>query len=209
MQTKDKLEEVVKSRNRARISYPVRSKWPELEDQLVGWIEREREKECVLTSKSIRLQALKIADEIYEDNSFLASTGWFQNFKRRKHISFRRISSSGRELGSAFIGLVQEFTRENSLLNVNRDLGSIFNMDETSIYLDFPSPYTYDKRGSKRVKAATSGHEQTRISAAFCASADGTKLPILVLLPRKTPIKVLFSTLLFLLYSYLLYSYLF
>ena len=36
--------------------------------------------------------------------------------------------------------------------------------------------------------ATTSGHEKVKISAAFCASADGRKLPVLLIIPRKTDI---------------------
>ena len=66
------------------------------------------------------------------------------------------------------------------------DLGQIVNMDEKSIYLDQPMKTTYAKRGSKRIKATTSGNERTRFSAAYSAAAYGTKLPIFKLLSRKT-----------------------
>lgn len=59
-------------------------------------------------------------------------------------------------------------------------------MDETSIYLDCPSKYTYERKGTKRIKIDTHGGEMARMSAAFTAAADGTKLPILILVPRAT-----------------------
>ena len=64
----------------------------------------------------------------------------------------------------------------------------IWNMDETSIYLDFPSSYTYDEQGTKRIPAGTTGNERARLSAAFTASASGQKLPIFVIIPRATPL---------------------
>ena len=39
------------------------------------------------------------------------------------------------------------------------------------------------------VEAVTSGQQKTRISVCFTASASGTKLPVLVLIPRKKPLK--------------------
>ncbi|CAF1148323.1 unnamed protein product, partial [Brachionus calyciflorus] len=57
-------------------------------------------------------------------------------------------------------------------------------MDETTIYLDCPSRYTYENRGVKRVKIDTNGAELVRISAIYTASADGEKLPIFLLVPR-------------------------
>jgi hypothetical protein len=61
-------------------------------------------------------------------------------------------------------------------------------MDETSIYLDFPTNYTYTTKGDKKVKSTTTGGGRVRISAAFTATASGIKLPILILVPRKTPL---------------------
>ena len=61
-------------------------------------------------------------------------------------------------------------------------------MDETSIYLDCPSNYTYAAKGTRRVKASTAGGERTRLSAAFTAAANGHKLPIYAIVPRVNPI---------------------
>ncbi|RNA01384.1 pogo transposable element with KRAB domain isoform X2, partial [Brachionus plicatilis] len=57
-------------------------------------------------------------------------------------------------------------------------------MDETSIYLDCPSRYTFTDKGAKRVKVDTKGAEMVRISAAFTASACGNKFPIYLIIPR-------------------------
>ncbi|CAF0707856.1 unnamed protein product [Brachionus calyciflorus] len=61
-------------------------------------------------------------------------------------------------------------------------------MDETSIYLDFPTNYTYETKGSKRVKGVTCCGEKTRISAAVTGTAIGEKLPLMILVLRKTDI---------------------
>lgn len=53
----------------------------------------------------------------------------------------------------------------------------------------FIGNYTYEKKGTKRVLSTTSGAEKVNISAAFCCSADGIKLPVLILIPRKKPLK--------------------
>ena len=64
-------------------------------------------------------------------------------------------------------------------------------MDETACYLDSPSSYSYLPKGSKRVKAISTGNERTRLSVAFSAAADGTKLPLFSKLPRSTPLETL------------------
>lgn len=158
---KDQLEQLSWPRRRFGAEYPKRSKWPELEEQLVDWIEQERARECVITSKSIRNKAIDISRRIYDNTTFLASQGWFENFKRRKKLSFRRISSSGRELGASSLDSIVKFIKENESINSSRTRANIFNMDETSIYLDFPSTYTYAKRGTKRAKRMKRPHPVT------------------------------------------------
>ena len=64
----------------------------------------------------------------------------------------------------------------------------IINMDESAIYLDALSNYTFAVRGSKRVKAGTAGGERVRLSTAFTATASGLKLPIYAIIPRLTSI---------------------
>ena len=70
--------------------------------------------------------------------------------------------------------------------NYSRKL--ILNMDESAIYLDAPSNYTYACKGSKRVKSGTSSAERVRLYTAFTASVNGSKLPIYAIIPRLSPI---------------------
>ncbi len=49
--------------------------------------------------------------------------------------------------------------------------------------------YTYEAKGSQNINSTTAGGERVKISLAFTASASGSKLPILVVLPRKFPLK--------------------
>jgi len=69
----------------------------------------------------------------------------------------------------------------------------ILNMDESAIYLDVPANYSFAAKGSKRVKASTSGAERVRLSTAFTASASGSKLPIYTIIPRMTPIPEIYD----------------
>ena len=123
-----------------------------------------------------------------EKLTFKASAGWLENFLRRHNLVLRRITSSGRDLPTNCGVVIAAFFRSNIEIfraaKFNRDL--LMNMDETSVYVDFPPDCTYEEKGTKRVKAVTSGSERTRLSAAFTATASGTKLPIMILVPRKT-----------------------
>ncbi|CAF0805017.1 unnamed protein product [Brachionus calyciflorus] len=99
----------------------------------------------------------------------------------------RRITTSGRVLPSNTITIVKNFfnTCHNVVNKSNFSKVKVINMDDTCIYLDFPSNYTYASKGSKGVKANTTGGERAQISSGFTASADGYKFPIFLIIPRK------------------------
>ncbi len=162
--------------------------FPEMEKRLLEWFNKAREQGGCISGTEIKRQILKIFESCKESNKeFCASNGWLLNFAKRHNLALRRISSTGRDLTTNGVDVVKKFFV--SLENKVKNHREIFNMDETSIYLDFPSNYTYAKKGSKRVIAQTTGNEKTRLSAAFTATADGEKFPIFIIIPRKTELK--------------------
>ena len=58
---------------------------------------------------------------------------------------------------------------------------TIWNMDETPIYLDMAGGYTLTKKGSKDVLQKTTGHDKLRLAVVLCASAAGCKLPLMII----------------------------
>ncbi|CAF0839337.1 unnamed protein product [Brachionus calyciflorus] len=114
------------------------------------------------------------------------ATGWLVRFLNRNNFVLRRIASKGRSLPSNCAETINTFIDKCQEDNANRPRSHIYNFDETSIYLDSTDNYTYEVRGSKRVKVDTSGNEKTRISIGLCASAHGPKLPLIIIVPRKT-----------------------
>ncbi len=101
----------------------------------------------------------------------------------------RRITTSGRDFPANTEAIINDFFKTcQSLSPDGFGKESIINMDETSISLDFPSKVTYERKGTKRVKSVTTGGGRVRLSAAFSTTASGEKLPILILVPRKTPL---------------------
>jgi hypothetical protein len=191
----DKKEELEKSKHkRLRCKLYKNSKcyFPELETKLYTWAEETRSIGGCLSGVALIRKATEIYNEIYSDaiekKEFNGTSGWLKNFLKRHSLVRRRITTTGRELPTNTLAIIKDFFETCNRLRVEphftRDC--IINMDETSIYLDFPTSYTYAKKGSKRVKAVTSGAERTRLSAAFGATASGIKLPIYIIVPRKT-----------------------
>jgi transposase-like protein len=169
-----------------------RAKFPNMEHDLLKWFVEKRKTGACVSGFVLQQEAVNIynsqlqttENELFE---FKASNGWLVNFLKRKDLILRRVTSTGREPLKNSITLIKNFFKEcvNYVTVQNYNTNSIINMDETSIYLDFPSNYTYELKGTKKVNAVTTGAERTRLSAAFSAVANGTKLPILLVLPRK------------------------
>ncbi|CAF0942461.1 unnamed protein product [Brachionus calyciflorus] len=113
-----------------------RSLYPVLETKLTDWITEKREAGGCISRFVVRQKAIEI-----------------------------RITTGGPDLPQNTIGTIKQFFNDcQNLVNKSGFKPSnIVNMDETTIYLDFPSNYTYALKGSKRVKATTSGNERTRL----------------------------------------------
>jgi hypothetical protein len=52
-------------------------------------------------------------------------------------------------------------------------------------YLDMPPNYTLEKKGMKEVLLKTTGCENLRLTVMLAATADGRKLPHLLILKRR------------------------
>ena len=190
---RDKIDKVKLKRSRFKLkSEKNHAKFPILEVQLFNWITEIRKTGGCVSGCAIQQKAIELYKDIYEKSNdaiieFKGSNGWFRNFCKRKDLALRRITTKGREPPKDAVSTIKKFfsTCQNIVNTTSFDERTIINMDETSIYLDFPSNYTFEKKGSKRVPATTTGSERTRLSAAFSAPASGEKLPILILIPRK------------------------
>lgn len=93
--------------------------------------------------------------------SFNASDVWLRGFLWRNKLTFRRVTTTKRELHNVN-GLIGNFFNSFRVVSKQYETGAdlylknkLSNMDETSIYLDCPAKYTYAKQGSKRVKIDT------------------------------------------------------
>ena len=64
-------------------------------------------------------------------------------------------------------------------------MGQTANAGELAIYLDVPPNYTFEKKGVKEVLLKTTGCENLHLTVMLAATADGRKLPPLLILRRK------------------------
>ena len=124
-----------------------------METKLVEWITFQRSLGVWISGFTIRVKALELEQDIcqllFKPLLFKASQGWLYNFIRRLKFVLRRITTTGRELPENCIETILSFISQMEKLfgseeDVNFD--SIINMDETCIYIDMPSNYTYEQK---------------------------------------------------------------
>ena len=65
------------------------------------------------------------------------------------------------------------------------DLGNIFAMDETAVWLDMPGSTTISVRGEASIPVRTTGHEKSRVTVCLTAKANGVKLAPMIVFKGK------------------------
>jgi hypothetical protein len=188
---KEDISSAKYKRQKTRVVKNLSAKFPQMEENLLIWFDEQRAQNKCITGTAIKAKALQIHAQMYDTQigvhlAFSASDGWLTGWLNRHNKTYRRVTTTGRDLPSNATQIIADFL--NTALEVfrkhNFNRKKIFNMDETSIYLDCPSRYTYATKGSKRVKIDTNGAELVRISAIYTGSSDGEKLPLFLLVPR-------------------------
>ncbi len=105
-----------------------------MEIELKNWVLKLRSEGACVSGDAIMKQGVKIYNKIHpisdqrtdeqqqicSDNrvNFQGSRGWFMNFMKQHNFSYRRISSTGRDLPSNTIELCYEFYKEVSFFDV-------------------------------------------------------------------------------------------
>ena len=158
-----------------------------------------RKNKLRVTQKRLRMFAekewRKLQNEGKVDSNlqFRASRGWMEKFMKRHALSFRRKTTVSQRIPEECIQKAIRFIR--SMVNTRREQelenNQIIGCDETSIWLDAVGNYTLAEKGSKDVPLKSTGHEKQRLTIMLTARADGRKLPVFILIPRKRPIKKL------------------
>ena len=141
-----------------------------------------------VTGKALRLEALHLHQQ-YGNQSFKASKGWFNQFKKRHNLSFRRSTHIAQHSKELTDDRVDKFLRFVIKLHCSRsyDMGEIGNMDETPVWLEMPGKSTFASKGDSEVRVSSTGHEKQKLTVTLGAYADGTKMAPLVHLPGVRP----------------------
>ena len=137
----------------------------------------------------LREEAIKKATYVNIPQSrFKASKGWAMRFMCCMGLALRRRTIC-QKLQKDFDQKLLNYQRY--IINLRKMgnflMGQIANADETAIYLDMPPNYMLEKKSVKEVLLKTTGCEKIRLTVMLAATADGRKLPPLLILKRLYP----------------------
>ena len=194
---KDSLLDSIPNSKRAK-RRPKTGQLPEMEKDILEWFDAQRQNGYSVSRLAIRLQALQLAKSgKYQGTStFTASKGRCTRFLSRNGISLRIRTKIARKLPSEFQEKMMNF--QSYVINQQKTydflLSRIGNMDETPMCFDMPSNQTLHKKGDKTVLIKTTRHEKTHFTVVLSCTADGSKLPPMIIFKRKKPPKDIFPS---------------
>jgi hypothetical protein len=141
-----------------------------------------RHRRLPVSMKQLRALAIKFSVR----QSFKASAKFALSFMRRWRLS-QRARTTTKDISSAKVlklamSWQAQFWKKRYRVDGERiDPSTLWNMDETSVYLDMPPSKTLDMVGVKSVEIATTQHEYTRVAVVLCCNRTGTMLDPLVI----------------------------
>lgn len=149
------------------------------EIELASWILARRDRKLVVTRQDVKDKAKLIHANV------AASDKWLQGFLRRHQLSLRTptVSTSKlyplAELQPMLLNFWQSVLCARQTFGIGAKY--IGNMDEVPIYFEMPPRKVINKRGAKTVVVKTSGDSRKRITVVLAVTADGTKLPPMII----------------------------
>ena len=161
---------------------PKTGQLPEMEKDILEWFDAQRQNGYSVSRLALRLQALQLAKsgKYQGASTFTAFKGWCTRFLSRNGISLRIRTKIAQKLPSEFQEKMMNF--QSYMINQRKTY-------ETPICFDMPSNQTLHKKGDKTVLIKTTGHEKTHFTVVLSCTADGSKLPPMIIFKRKKPPK--------------------
>ena len=164
--------------------------WPELESKLHQWVLDKRMNGIGVSGTMIRLMAKKMAKDMSpeETRGFTGSTSWLYRFMKRNNLVIKAKTRISQRLPREFEEHIVNFQRTIiRMRHANQyAMQQIGNMDETPMNFDMPLSHTVDTAGNKSILIKTTGNEKNHFTVVLACTADGTKLPPMMIFKRKT-----------------------
>ena len=162
-------------------------KFPELEDELLAWVQDICQQGIGISLGELRIKA-KIIVKNRKIEGFWTSKGWIYGFFRRHNLSMRCRTHIAQRLPEDYEDKVTEFQRF-IIMQRKRDIyeaNQIGNADQTPLTFDIPHTMTIDTKGSSTVNIKVTGNEKNRFTVMLACTSDGGKLPPFIIFKQKT-----------------------
>ncbi|KAG2816501.1 hypothetical protein PC111_g13116 [Phytophthora cactorum] len=165
---------------------------PQLEKRLLEWIVDMRKNRYLWVSTNcLLLMHSKFALVLFASRSRGASLMFIRRFLKRNRLTVRRITHKGRKKRSDMEAVANVFSHSIlrtveedgilSFLNETEKYSSVYNMNQTAMYVDMNGRTTIDFIGASTVDVVQgSAVNCFRVSMFLEASATGAKLPPLI-----------------------------
>ena len=160
------------------------SHFPDMEKELVSFIEEERKSHKILTRKAICDKAI----ELCIDPLFKGSVGWFYKFCKRHGIVKRARTHAMKKLRDGiFTSVVEHLEKLRSyriecMKSSTEELSIVFcNADEVPIQVDTYG-YTYDFRGKSEISCRAPAAGRMRFTVMLAVLSTGVTLPPLFII---------------------------
>lgn len=158
--------------------------WPDVEAKLVDEFQEMRQKGLKVKSYWFKARSFQLMKEMHPGAKFSFSQGWFDKFKQRNKISYRRATNIAQKTPADHEELIREFHRSIRRIAASKgsksglgkfSLSTIANVDQTPLPFTFNKGQGYDKRGTKTVwhQGAQSGLEKRQSPVQLTIFADG------------------------------------
>ncbi|CAH1366293.1 unnamed protein product [Tenebrio molitor] len=161
-----------------------------MEKALCKWFLKQREQHAPINGDMIN-EKTKILHAKFYENSFRASNGWLQTFKKRYGIRFLKIAGEKLSSQPELIIKKKPFKLElkNKIQELDLTLDQLYNADETGLYWKLLPDRTFvsltEKTGMGPPGRKT---EKQRITFLACTNSIGNhKVKPLVIVKAKTP----------------------
>ncbi|XP_033222475.1 tigger transposable element-derived protein 2-like [Belonocnema kinseyi] len=165
------------------INYDYQNK--KLDAAVFEWYKQARDSGDPLSGPIIQEKARSLNEQLHGPQSFKASNGWLEGFRRRYGIWSTQTKvekmSNNRSSAAEFSKVLKTKIESENLI-----LDNIYNSDESGILWRLLTAYTpalhqgEDASGKKESKG--------RVTALFCANASGThQIPLLIIGKSKNP----------------------
>ena len=159
--------------------------WPDMEVKLVEEFKELRQKGLKVKHYWFKTRACQLMREMHPDDDFRLSQGWFDRFKARNDLSYRRATNVAQQKPSDHEIKIRSFHQEIRQVAASGDkeagqlgkfsLSTIANVDQTPLPFTFNKGQGYDQKGAKTVwhRGAQSSLNKRQCTVQLTIFADG------------------------------------